>query len=602
MTRVHDVPLRDVAIAGMATALTAALAHVAIVYWRPVLIGEIPLGWGRDLVWMAPISYLAAFAVVATLLIVIAAFFPRRIGFGTVVGTFAFFTTLAALLLVPAIQQYASLILALGVGVQVGRAAGRRAAPTRTALRRVAVVLAVTFVALGAWSRGMRAWSTSRALAALPQAPRGAPNVLLIILDTVRAASLSLYGYPRETTPALERLAPQSVVFDNAMATGSWTLPTHGTLLSGRYVARLAGSWVEPVDGGETRLPELFARRGYATGAFVANLAYTSHESGLARGFASYEDFQVTPEQIFWSNAFTQTPLLAALARSRERWQVRKALQAFDLGLPRYATSHRKRAPVVNDEFLDWQARLDGRPFFAVLNFMDAHDPYPAPPPYDTRFSPRPTAQDSYDGAIAYLDAHLQALFTELARRGALDNTLIVVTGDHGEHFGEWGLSGHGNSVYPPVMHVPLLMRLPGKVPQGERIGGFVSLRDVPRTIAQLALGDDAAQLPGVSLANAWSDGGRATSPVVVERHLGKSARDSLPEGHVAGLYEGHLQYARDAEGREELLDLRALPDDSSNLASNPSYRRALSSMRARMDSVTGGVYEAPSTVARAGS
>jgi arylsulfatase A-like enzyme len=580
----------------------AALAHVAIVYWRPLLVGEIPLGWGRDLVWMAPLSYLVAFAVIAALVVVIAALVPRRVGVGGVVGTFAFFSTLAILLLVPSIHQYASLILALGVGVQAGRVAAGHAAATRVLLRRTTVALTAAFVVLAAWSRGSRAWSTSRAMAALPPAPRDAPNVLLIILDTVRGESLSLYGYPRATTPALDRLAEASVVFDSAMATGSWTLPTHGTLLSGHYVAQLAGNWVEPVDGDGPRLAELFGRRGYATGAFVANVAYTSHESGLARGFATYDDFPITPAQILWSNAFAQTPLITDLVRSRERWQVRSALGKLDLRVPQYATSDRKRAPAVNHEFLSWQSRLGDRPFFAFLNFLDAHDPYPPPPPYDTRFSKHPTARDSYDAAIAYLDSRLQALFAELADRGVLDNTLVVVTGDHGEHFGEWGLVGHGNSVYPPVMQVPLLMRFPGHVPAGERVGALVSLRDVPRTIARLALGDDAARLPGVSLTHAWSGRGRATSPVVVERHLGRGARDSLPEGHVAGMYEGHLEYARNADGTEELIDLRALATDSTNLASNPAYADALSSMRVRMDSVTGGVYAMPPAAARAGN
>ncbi len=585
---------RDVAIIALAAALIAGLAHVAIAYWRPLLEGALPLGYGRDLVWMAPLSYALWFAAAGIVISALVALSRQRLGLGFLAGTYAFLVLLAALLLFPAIQQYASILLALGVGAQVGRAAASRPLRARLFARRAAVVVGGLIVAASVVTIGTRVWSTRRAMAALPDPPSGAPNVLLIILDTVRASRLSLYGYPRATTPELNRLATESVVFDRAIATAPWTLPTHGTLFSGRYAGRLSGGLRAPIRESDVSLAQYFARHGYATGGFVANLAYTTYETGLSRGFATYDDFPRTVEQVVWSSSFSQTALVSSIARSRRRWQIRVALQKFDLRVPSIAEKDRKRAPVVTREFLRWQQTVGHRPFFAFLNLFDAHAPYQPPPPYDKRFSATPSDADWYDGAIAYMDDELARLFAELAARGVLDHTLVVVASDHGEHLGEWGLHEHANSVYPPVIEVPLLIRYPGRVPAGVRITTPVSLRDVAHTIAALALPQEPhVPFPGVSLAQTWTGEGLPPSPAVAERHAGQRLLEEQPEGHVAGLFDGDMEYIRSADGSEQLFDLRRLAHDSTNLAFDPTQEPVLRTLRARLDSATGDAYRA---------
>jgi hypothetical protein len=133
-----------------------------------------------------------------------------------------------------------------------------------------------------------------RALGKLPPAAEGVPNVLLLVLDTVRAASLSLYGYPRPTTPNLEKWAAKGVVFERAIAPAPWTLPSHGSLFTGRHPQELSGEHLVPLNEEQPTLAEALRDAGYATAGFAANPTYTTRASGLARGFARYEDFPIT--------------------------------------------------------------------------------------------------------------------------------------------------------------------------------------------------------------------------------------------------------------------------------------------------------------------
>ena len=121
--------------------------------------------------------------------------------------------------------------------------------------------------------------------------PANSPNVLLIVLDTVRADHLSLYGYERPTTPNLERLAKRGIRFDNARATAPWTLPSHASMFTGHWPHELGAKWMTPLRGNLPTLAEYLGAHGYATAGFVANVVYCSQETGLARGFTHYEDY-----------------------------------------------------------------------------------------------------------------------------------------------------------------------------------------------------------------------------------------------------------------------------------------------------------------------
>ena len=447
------------------------------------------LGWRNDLVpgilWIAPAFNLILFLTLGVVLAALSRVLPRirhdLLGYA-VFGWLAIYGPLAA---TARLHQVACVLLASGVTFQLCRYARARKPASNSLLAGAFATLAVLAVltsSMGALKASAKAAPPGMTVAS---SQTGAPNVLLITLDTLRADHVSAYGYHRLTTPNLDRFAAAGVLFERAFATASWTLPSHASIMTGRYPAehRAGGS---PLDNRYTTLAEYLAARGYATAGFVANMQYCSARNGLARGFAVYEDHFGTLGDMAVETAYG-------------KWLARALLHVGYYDLP-----GRKRAATVNHEFLTWLDTPRQGPFFAFLNYFDVHDPYLAPSPYDTKFAQRRNVGnrinselfprdftggrpfspaelqaevDAYDGGLAYLDAALGALFRELAARNVLDRTLVIVTSDHGESFGNHNLFGHGNSMYRDLIHVPLIIRYPASVPSGTRITEAVSLQ-----------------------------------------------------------------------------------------------------------------------------
>jgi hypothetical protein len=187
-------------------------------------------------------------------------------------------------------------------------------------------------------------------------------NVILVVLDTVRADRLSAYGYHRDTTPNLARLATRGVRFDRAFSTAPWTAPSHASLFTGRWPHELTIGWDRPLDATFPTLAESLAEAGYATAGFVANTTYCSYETGLDRGFEHYEDYDVTLRGVLLCSSLVERAL--AFAHKHPTW-----VNALGLGGP--SKGDRKDAARINRDFLGW---LDGhagrdRPFFAFLNY-----------------------------------------------------------------------------------------------------------------------------------------------------------------------------------------------------------------------------------------
>jgi arylsulfatase A-like enzyme len=226
----------------------------------------------------------------------------------------------------------------------------------------------------------------------------------------------------------------------------------------------------------------------------------------------------------------------------------------------------RKVSPEVSREFLDWLDEVDDRPFFAFLNYFDAHAQYYAPAKFRQPYHSDNDDLDAYDAAIGYLDDELGKLFAELERRGVLDNTIVVVTSDHGEAFGEHGLWTHGNSLYEIELHVPLIVRHPATVPAGIRVPGFVSLRNLPATLTDLTGGP--AEFQGSSLATLWSARDSAPwgarNPVLAEVNAGIRAHPHEPvsRGPMRSLFTEPYHFLRNGDGREEFYDLRRDPGE----------------------------------------
>ncbi|MGH3113181.1 MAG: sulfatase family protein, partial [Gaiellaceae bacterium] len=357
------------------------------------------------------------------------------------------------------------------------------------------------------------------------------------------------------------------------------------------------------LDGAHPTLAEAFAARGYLTAGFVANTFYAGWESGLQRGFAHYEEARPEPRDVLGS-----LTLLRGLAKQED---VRRLLGNRPL-------LGRKLAPEVNRDFLRWLSAgsREGRPFFVFLNYFDAHAPYAPPPPFDERFGVPPpdrrpgmflpegrswtereigVERTAYEASIVYLDHYLGRLFDELARRGLLRRTLVLVTSDHGEEFGEHGLMNHGNSLYWPSLHVPLLIAFPGRVPAGRRIAEPVTLRDVAATLYDLALpGAAAPSLPGESLARHWRDprapSGGAASPLLSEVRWAPNLPEWYPvsKGDLRSLVAGRHHYVRNADGSEELYDVFADPWEQRDLTRQPAGRDLAARLRAALEAARG--------------
>ncbi|MGC8644102.1 MAG: sulfatase-like hydrolase/transferase, partial [Isosphaeraceae bacterium] len=425
----------------------------------------------QHFVWMVPVSEVLIFTVVGLAIALLATFrcgLARWIAWRLAVAL----GCLTLLLNIEGLYSIASVFLACGLGSRIGSWLERRAAGFGRLARVSLPALAGGLVAFGALNYERVTSAERRALALCPPPRPGAPNVLLIVLDTVRAECLSLHGHFRTTTPNLDRLARRGVVFTQARSTAPWTTPTHASIMTGRWPHELSVRPGVPLDGTFPTLAEVLGREGYATAGFVGNVYCCNAAYGLDRGFARYED--AYEKRI--------VSLLEALQNSGLGRLVNRLL-GYPKRLDYGETLFRKTAPMINRDVLGWLAnRPADRPFFVFLNYFDAHRPYifhadPAPRfgmaalPFDkqleiekrylalpranvasSQLTPQFIAEgtritqdaltlyhDCYDSCIAYLDRQVGLLLDEMDRRGLLENTLVIVTSDHGEQLGEHG-------------------------------------------------------------------------------------------------------------------------------------------------------------------
>ena len=377
-----------------------------------------------------------------------------------------------------------------------------------------------------------------------PLPPPGSPNLLLIVLDTVAAGHLNLHGYPRATGTTLAEVAEQGICFESVRAASSWTLPSHATMFTGRWLHELSVGWLHPLDTAPPTLAEFLEAQGYATAGFVANTTYCARDSGLGRGFGYYQDY-IFPELTAFRMAVLVKRALAGLQALVQVLEDRLKLievRPYMNGVWGLFVADRKGAATVNREFLDWLAHRSEpeRPFFTFLNFFDAHTPYQIPPGRMHRFAVEPLDQrqrllieqwadldqdrvpaadlasvvDAYDDCLADLDEQLGILLDELRRRGVLEHTWLIITADHGESFGEHkGVFCHGTSLYQTELHVPLLIVPPGGTAPKQVIKQTVSLRDLAATVVDVLGLQARSPFPGDSLARLWKRPPPLSSP-----------------------------------------------------------------------------------------
>lgn len=412
------------------------------------------------------------------------------------------------------------------------------------------------------------------ALAALLLAPASCgprpeprpPNIILVSIDSLRADHVRSYGYERETTPHLDRIAREGAAFETAVAESSWTIPSHATLLTG------VGSRVHGMETGYVRLSprrrtlaHVLKEHGYRT-AGVFSGPYLHPVFGFDQGFDTYES--VIP-------ALPMPPGRAGPAPGTDA--VNRIMESQEEAL------RRPTGAAVTDRALRLLQEAAGRPFFLFLHYFDVHYDYDPPEPYWRRFDPdyrgtftgrdfvnNPDIHDGmnavalrhllarYDGEILYTDEQIGRLVDALDRNGLSASTLLLVTSDHGDEFFEHEDRGHRRSLFEETVRVPLVVRFPGRVPAGRRIGGLARHVDVAPTL--LAYAGIRAPMEGVDLRPSLESG----LPPPVEYAVSRLVRNPVKNEWVSvRTRERKYILRRQGDRRTELLyDLRTDPGE----------------------------------------
>jgi len=364
-------------------------------------------------------------------------------------------------------------------------------------------------------------------------------SLLLVTIDTLRADHVGCYGDASAHTPHLDTLCAQGVVFESAFAPAPITLASHASMMTGLHPAahglytNASGRLGIEVQTLAEALRPRVRRAAAIVGSVVLNARF-----GLDQGFDDYDD-RMPPAP-----------------------------------LGGYLSQRERRAPAVAAAASAWIRRHSAEPFFLWVHFYDPHAPYDPPPPWNERLV------DPYDGEVAAADEGLGQVLQALGEVGALDKTLIVVAGDHGEDLGQHGEPGHGIFLYDSTLRVPLIFRYPAGLPRGRRTAGVVRLVDLMPTVLELF------DLPGTERAQ-----GRSLKPLLLgaqeDLNLEAFSESRLPElqygwARLAALRQSRWLYVRAPE--EELYDLATDAQQGTNVAGRERDRMA--DLRQRLDAV----------------
>ncbi|RMH01276.1 MAG: hypothetical protein D6702_11900, partial [Planctomycetota bacterium] len=379
------------------------------------------------------------------------------------------------------------------------------------------------------------------------------PNLLLVVVDTLRADRLGIYGYDRRpTSPTLDAFAAEALVVEGLTASSSWTLPSMATLFTGREpaahgVMRMAGEAARLAEATPT-LARVLAAAGWTTGCVQTNfLLQRSWGTGLDRGFAWYDDSLIGPE------------------------------------------AHRgSTAAAAADRALQWLGRQDrDRPWFLAVQFFDPHIAYEDHPEYGfedpaydgwvrgglggrelrdrlDRLSPADREQLGafYDEEVRAVDDALGRLLAELRRRPDWDDTLVVVTADHGEELGERGWVGHTRTLHGELIDLPLIVRLPGGEGAGRRLRGRLPLSGLAATLLDL-LGVPPDRLAGDSFAGFLRGGPAPAAAVAAEVDFVPAlAENEDKRVRLRALIRGGHKLIVEPGGRRWLFDLAEDPGE----------------------------------------
>ncbi|HUT25795.1 MAG TPA: sulfatase [Sumerlaeia bacterium] len=452
-----------------------------------------------------------------------------------------------------------------------------------------------------------------KTLVQAPSSGAARPNVLLIVLDAVRADHMSCYGYERKTTSHIDAFASASRVYRNVLSPGSWTGPSHASLFTGLPASAHGFSWLHLyLDGRFRTLAEQLEAVGYQTVCLSSN-PHISVETGLARGFSFHRNFyekrlRPTLVDLFrrygYLPSFLSFPAARAMNRALYRW-------------------------------FDKEYQPD-KPFFAFLNYIEPHQPYePASTrlrwtsegarrrwkpgkQYEAIFRHMLSRQDAlssreiseleslYDEEIACVDEQVGELLGFLEARRLGDRTFVAITSDHGEHFGEQHMMEHEYSVYEPLVRVPLIVKYDDRFPPGDD-ETLVQSHDLYPTILELA-GAEWRREKAHNCQSLLDSRGDAPRAAIAE-YLGPflyalaDLNTKMPQVDLSSFLQsiravqlGDLKLIRWSGGRRELYDLSADPREREDLAQNKENAETARNLERVLDEWLGSFdhYEAP--------
>lgn len=408
------------------------------------------------------------------------------------------------------------------------------------------LALSVTFVFCQAFALGAGAASPG---AAGRDAANERHNILIISVDAMRPDHMSAYGYKRETTPNIDRLAERGVVFTSAYTHIPLTNPSIATLFTSMPpeetgVKRNGASLKEGLD----TLPGVLGKYGYDTAAVVGCWALYGSRSGLEPHFNHYVDGS-----------------LEVMTELNARVVTKRAIKLFDQGL--------------------------GEPFFLWAHYPDPHQPHFPQPGHefaapDGRPSNKEAVRDYYDSEIAYADHWIGVLLGDIERRGMLDNTIVVIMADHGEGLGENGVYGHGRGLYEPILKIPLIVAGP-HVPEGLAVNVPVYMIDVAPSLVSYVLDKRVESMEGRDFTPAFE--GRPipeevssffeSYSVAIPDLPGRKLVNKLSKPVIIAMKAGDLKIIYTPKtGEFEIYDLASDPGEANNLADlDPNYYDILS-------------------------
>jgi arylsulfatase A-like enzyme len=565
-----------------------------------------------QILWVSPIVDVTLFACLA-LAISCASWLLRRINAFQIVGLLTFLALFDWLTLTDRLRPLACVILSLGITVSLRRWLRPREGTALRFWRKTAPWTVAIWLLTFAGVEGGRWAKEQNATANLPKADASSPNVLVIVVDTLRADHVSAYGYPRRTTPNLDKLASQGVLFENAIAPCSWSLPSHVSLVTGRYQFEHGVESVQPEPWlgwgnasfrGYPTLGEALEKSGYRTGAFSANRIYFTGNLGFGRAFLHFEDYFHSAADAFVRTLYGREFARRYLSRSDKSLVHRMLLRLHFTSLVDRDTEGwvrgspsgvRKRAAVVNAELLHWIDRGRQRPFFAFLNYMDVHHPYGAPVGYPHSPWNHGTAIDNYDEGLRFADDSIGHLLADLEQRGLAQKTLIIVTSDHGESLGQHELTYHASALYWELIHVPLLIWYPGHVPIGLRVARPVSIAAIPGTVLDLARSSQRTLIAGPPLSSLWTTPAAESPDPLSELAKNEiiAPEDRQPEipnaftGSMRSIVTPHWHLITHEKMGNQLYDWVHDPGELNKLINTPEGRSAAAKLAVEMDSRT---------------